>query len=685
MKNLLPLFFLFIFLFENANAQVVLQQFANGFDRPCDISHCGDDRLFVVEQRGYIWILDKNGNKFISPFLNIDPIVGFTGNERGLLGLAFHPDYPQTPYFYVNYTNNSGNTRVSRFSVSATNPNQADPNSEVNLFEVSQPYSNHNGGCLKFGPDGYLYIGLGDGGSANDPQANGQKRTTFLGKLLRIDVDNGTPYGIPPSNPFINDANTLDEIWAIGMRNPWRFSFDRLTNDLWIGDVGQDSWEEIDFQPAGSPGGQNYGWRCYEGNHSFNTGGCPNMSEITFPVAEYANSGALGCSVTGGFVYRGFYYPQLYGQYLYTDYCTGKLWSLSPDGAGGWTNVQIADFINNQLASFGENKNGELFALGNSNGIVYRVVDNAENWIYTINAQYPTCAGSAEGSIQLVFPSNVPTPTITWEDGSTGSSRTDLPEGTYTATITGANGSVATETVVIAPTVSLDIQVSDVTCPGGEDGAISLTVLGTQGSPVVLWSDGATELERTGLSTGSYAVTVTSFEGCVLTANFNLSPLLTSPMPVIEASNDTLTVGGTYADYQWFLSGAAIVGATDSTYVVTEEGTYSLFVSDVFGCTGTSNELFVEYTATSAIPALKSVLVTPNPFQQSIRLEVTVSEPVLLHVSITDMQGKTILADKMAVMTAGAKEFDLGQIPSGTYLLVLKNGKGEWLEKLVKM
>ncbi len=662
----------------------MLQQFASGFIRPCDITNAGDDRIFVVEQRGYIWILDKNGNKLPAPFLNIDPIVGSTGTEQGLLGLAFHPNYPLTPYFFVNYTDNNGDTQVSRFSVSDTDPNLADPNSEWNLLQADQPYGNHNGGCVKFGPDGYLYIGLGDGGSGGDPQGNGQKKTTFLGKMLRIDVDNGSPYGIPPSNPFIADAVTLDEIWAIGVRNPWRFSFDRLTGDLWIGDVGQDAWEEIDFQPAGSPGGQNYGWRCYEGNHTFNTTGCPPMTEMTFPVAEYANSGPLGCSITGGFVYRGFSFPQLYGKYLYTDYCTGLLWSIVPDGAGGWTNTQIADLINGQLVSFGENKNGELFALGNSNGIVYRVVENSEDWSYTITVLNPPCVGTTDGLIQLVFPSNVPTPTITWNDGAIGPLRTDLPEGTYTATIVGANGSVATETVVLAPTVSISTVVSDVVCPGGQDGAIGIVVLGSQGPATATWSDGATGLERIELPAGPYSVTVTSAEGCVFTESFNIVTLLPSPMPVIEAQGDTLNVVGSYEDYHWLLGGAPITGATDSTFAATESGTYSLAVVDIYGCTGTSNAIFVEFTAASFIPELKSMKVTPNPFTEQLRLEVTVFEPVFLELSINDLQGKTVLTERLAVSSTTIRDFDLGKIPSGTYLLVLKNGKGEWVERLVK-
>lgn len=542
MKNLATtLLFTFFMFLGQTQAQLSLTNFATGFTRPCDITNCGDDRLFVVEQGGKIWILDKNGVKLPTPFLDIDPKVGSSGNEQGLLGLAFHPDYAHTGYFYVNYTDNNGDTRISRFSVSANDPNVATSASELIMLQVDQPYSNHNGGCLKFGPDGYLYIGLGDGGSGGDPQGNAQNRNTFLGKMLRIAVDNPTvPYTVPASNPFINDPTTLDEIWAIGLRNPWRFSFDRLTGDLWIGDVGQDSWEEVDFQPTSSTGGENYGWRCYEGNHTFNTStNCPNMNALTFPVAEYANSGALGCSVTGGFVYRGFSFPDLYGKYIYTDYCTGIIWTIEPNGVGGWTNVQDANLVNNQLVSFGENKNGELFALGNGNGIVYRVRYSGDDWTYQTTSTNVQCPGANDGSIQITFPPNTPTPTVAWTDGAIGATRTGLAAGEYTAAITGANGAFALETFVIGPTtLSFSGNATDATCPNAVDGSIDLALSGTTPLPIsIAWSDGnTTDFDRTGLAAGQYSVTVSTAEGCVFEESFDIG--VTNPVSLTGIVSD---------------------------------------------------------------------------------------------------------------------------------------------------
>ncbi len=376
MKLFLTTLSLLLLFFHSSNGQnlINLTPIATGFDRPVDISNAGDDRLFITEQDGVIKIINASGTVNQTPFLDIDAQVNSGGNERGLLGLTFHPDYANNGYFYVNYIDLGGDTKVSRFSVSTTDPDIADPNSELNLLAINQPFSNHNAGDLEFGPDGYLYIGSGDGGSGGDPGNRSQNRQTLLGKMLRIDVDNGSPYSIPLDNPFVGDATTLDEIWAIGLRNPWRFSFDGATGDLYIADVGQDDWEEIDFQAANSTGGENYGWRCYEGNATFNTSNCPPASEMTFPIHEYVNSFSSGCSITGGYVYRGTDYPGLQGKYIYADFCTGNFWWLENAG-GAWTNTPIGTFTSMNFATFGEDIDGELYVAGLSDGMVYRISD----------------------------------------------------------------------------------------------------------------------------------------------------------------------------------------------------------------------------------------------------------------------------------------------------------------------
>lgn len=368
--SILLLILCFYFSFSQ---NIELESFASGFNRPVNIKHAGDDRLFVVEQDGIIKIVNSDGSVEATNFLNIDAIVGSNGNEQGLLGLAFHPDFETNGYFFVYYTNNSGDTVISRFSRIGVNPAIADPNSELIILTYSQPFSNHNGGELQFGPDGFLYISSGDGGSGGDPQNNSQNLNSLLGKLLRIDVNNSTasnPYDIPTDNPFVGNTSARDEIWAYGLRNAWKFSFDSMNNDLWIADVGQNAREEIN-KVASTDAGLNYGWRCYEGNNTYNTSGCPSSSTLTFPVAEYSHSGGR-CSITGGYVYRGTTYPNLVGAYLFGDVCTQEIGYLKFEG-GSW-NSTFESFSGNWVA-FGEDINEELY-VSSLGGTIYKITDS---------------------------------------------------------------------------------------------------------------------------------------------------------------------------------------------------------------------------------------------------------------------------------------------------------------------
>jgi glucose/arabinose dehydrogenase len=320
--------------------KIKVEPIVTGLANPVAITHSGDGsgRLFIVLQTGQILVYD--GSQVLPvPFLDISTLVS-TGGERGLLSVAFHPNYATNGLFYVNYTDTQGDTVIAQYTVS-DDPNIADPDSAAILLTIAQPFSNHNGGQLQFGPDGYLYIGVGDGGSAGDPDDNAQNLGTLLGKMLRIDVDSGVPYTIPPDNPFVGDPEARDEIWAFGLRNPWRFSFDRLTGDLFIGDVGQDSWEEVNFQTATSSGGENYGWRLMEGNQCFNPPTDCNDGTLTLPILEYNHS--LGCSITGGYRYRGTQIPQLEGTYVVGDFCSGRIWGANDAGSGGWSAIELLD------------------------------------------------------------------------------------------------------------------------------------------------------------------------------------------------------------------------------------------------------------------------------------------------------------------------------------------------------
>lgn len=361
-----------------AQASVQLDPAATGLNNPTAIENCGDVRLFITERPGTIRILQPNGLLRTAPFLTITDRVNSAGGEQGLLGLAFHPQYAQNGFFYVYYCAGTGTgvTRVSRFSVSA-DPNVADPTSEMVLWEITQPYVNHNGGDLHFGPDGYLYFAPGDGGSAGDPEHRAQNMSVGFGKIHRIDVDGGAPYTIPPTNPFANadPIDTLRTIFASGLRNPFRFSFDRLTGDLWIGDVGQSTKEEVDLIPAGQNNGPNFGWRCYEGSIVYDTVGCPANTVHTAPIIDHDHADGW-CSVIGGRVYRGTRFPNLYGRYIYSDFCHGRIHSLRPNGSGGWifdTLMTVNSTLG--LATFGEDMFGEMYAANTSTGVLYRVLD----------------------------------------------------------------------------------------------------------------------------------------------------------------------------------------------------------------------------------------------------------------------------------------------------------------------
>ena len=339
------------------------RSFMDGFDNPLSLTHAGDERLFIAEQDGLIWIIE-NGQRINEPFLDIRDLVGTDGNERGLLGIAFHPEYEQTGRFFVNYTDLRGNTTISSFLVSS-DPNKADPTSESIVLNISQPFSNHNGGGIAFGPDGYLYIGTGDGGSGGDPNGFGQNLNILLGKMLRLDIDSQQPYAIPDDNPFI-DKDGLGEIWAYGLRNPWRFSFDALLGDLYVGDVGQNAWEEVNFQSADSHGGLNYGWNIMEGSHAFSEG---DQTGLTLPVAEYDHS--QGCSITGGVVVRDSQLPRWGGVYLYGDYCSGQIWGLIRDEGGEWTNLALYE-SGARISSFGLDSSDRVYLVDHG-GTIFRL------------------------------------------------------------------------------------------------------------------------------------------------------------------------------------------------------------------------------------------------------------------------------------------------------------------------
>jgi glucose/arabinose dehydrogenase len=442
-----------------AAPEVVLTPLATGLTGITSITNAGDGRLFLTLQRGQIVIWD--GLEILpTPFLDVSSEIICCG-EQGLLSVAFHPGYAQNRFFFVDYTNLTGQTVIARYRVSA-NPNVADASSGVILLTIDQPYANHNGGQLQFGPDGYLYVGMGDGGSANDPLCNAQSSQSLLGKLLRIDVDRNvtTPpyYGIPPSNPFIVNGDAPPEAWAKGLRNPWRFSFDRLTGDLLIGDVGQGSWEEVDFQPAGDPGGRNYGWKLMEGTHcggGGNAGCVPGVPPCgdpayTLPVLEYDHGGGR-CSITGGYVYRGLSIPGLYGMYVYGDYCSGQIWAATSQ-SGTWSPV-LLPIQTSSLQTFGQDAIGELYV------------------------------GTGSGTLAIVQPAVPSTPVIGALAPASG-----LTRGGDAVTISGANFTGQTQVffgTTFAPSTILSPTALTTQAPPHDAGPVDVVVANPGAPPAV--------------------------------------------------------------------------------------------------------------------------------------------------------------------------------------------------------
>ncbi len=388
--------------------QLASELVASGFDDPLWVgSPAGDfERLFVVEQLTARIRIIKQGQILPTAFLDVGSLAG-SGSEQGLLGMAFHPNYSSNGRFFINYTNNNGDTRVVEYSVSG-NPDIADSTPVQTILAQSQPFSNHNGGNLAFGADGKLYIGLGDGGSGDDPGNRAQDGSTNLGKMLRLDVDIPPPF-IPGDNPFVGDPSVNDEIWALGLRNPWRYSFDRLTGDLYIGDVGQNAWEEVSFQPASSNGGENYGWRCMEGTHCTGLTGCTcDAPELTIPIYEYGHVSG-NCTVIGGYVYRGSALAWFQGHYLVGDYCSTKVWSFRYVGG------QVLDFVDrtaelepqgsdsiDTITSFGEDAAGELYIVDSSGGEIFKIISTCEATNYCVanpnSTNLPAVIGSRGSS-----------------------------------------------------------------------------------------------------------------------------------------------------------------------------------------------------------------------------------------------------------------------------------------------
>lgn len=586
-KTLYSLFLALFCTYAFAQPNIQLTSYVSGYSSPVDIANAGDGRLFIVEQGGTIRIVDSLGNKLPTPFLSKSVT---TSSERGLLGLAFDPAFTTNGYFYIYYSQGS-NSIISRMSVSVGNPNVADPASETIILTVAQPFSNHNGGDIEFGPDGYLYIGLGDGGSGGDPGNRSQNPLLLLGKMLRIDVST-LPYTIPADNPFVGDPSTLDEIWAIGLRNPWRWSFDRLTGDMWIGDVGQGAREEISYAPAGAAG-VNYGWRCYEGNVSYNLSGCGPISNYEFPVYDFPRS--LGTSVTGGYVYRGQDSPTLDGIYFFGDYGSGRFWGIWPDIAnpGSWTTHEFFN-TTHKWSTFGEDSRGELYAASYSTGTIYRVESVCVSLSANLAATDASCANAANGTITLNLNGATGPATFAWSNGDTTQNLSGLLPGTYSVLLTDPNGCTVEDSIEVAagsvgtPTISPQSELAF--CPGG-----SVVLVADSAPPGLGYQWLLNGIELVGFTSqtlntqlsGDFQVTWTgpcdadtSAAATVQVVPVPGAPMLSGDTSGTYCANVPVVLYATTAPvsfgYQWYLDGNSIANATSDSLLVTATGDYTL-------------------------------------------------------------------------------------------------------------
>ena len=622
MKKIVQLLFVIACTVSSLVAQPTLTftAFSSGYSRVIDIRHCNDSRLFMVQQAGKIFVCDSLGVKNTTPFLDLTGICtnpSSVGDERGLLGMAFHPDYKNNGYFYVNYTAISGGaTTIARYSVNATDSNLAVLSSGTVLLTITQPFSNHNGGCLAFGADGYLYIGTGDGGSANDPGNRGQDRTQLLGKMLRIDVDNPQAplaYGIPSDNPYIASTTNRKEIWSYGLRNPWKWSFDRIYGDLWIGDVGQNAWEEIDFEALGTPGGRNYGWRCYEGNATtsgVSQAGCPAFNTTTAPVAVFSH--ATGCSVTGGYMYRGAKHASLYGYYIYTDYCDSRIRLTKNNYDGTFTTYDLGTVAGTgSYVAFGEDYRGEIYIANSFNGTIRKI---------GATGCLPTAAIiSLEDSINLCYGDAYPTLSAIYH-----------PENTYQWLKDG---------VTISGATSANLATT-------QDGVYTVQVT----------NPGACSNTSTAVNVISNLLPAVSFSG-LDTAICELDAALTL---VGVPAGGTFT--GTGINGNVFDPAVATAGLYDISYTYTNAG----------GCDTTVIQS-VEVTVCTGIGAktnVSAINLFPNPNEGNFTLEFNANVNSALSITISDVTGKIVYTENASsVRGLNRVNLNVSNLQKGFYLL----------------
>jgi glucose/arabinose dehydrogenase len=684
-------FFLFVSLFSNdLHSQLLNIEFlANGFEIPVDLTNAGDDRLFVVEKRGRVKFINKDGEGDITTFIDISDRVNSGANERGLLGLAFHPNFETNGSFFLSYTQSNGASVISRFYI--RNDGLGDPNSEQVLMTVSQPFNNHNGGCIKFGPDGYLYIGFGDGGAAGDPQNNSQNRMSLLGKMLRIDVDNGDPYAIPEDNPFAFDDFTADEIWSLGLRNPWRFSFDRMTGDLWIGDVGQDAFEEIDFRPANSTGGENYGWKCYEGNQVFsNVPECPNITNVIFPVYEYkTDENILGCSVTGGYVYRGSEYPALFGRYIFADFCTGQLWHTTPNDCGSFETVVDIRGGFQEYSSFGEDNNGELYVMALSEGAIYRIVASCD---VSMTAETTThqCFGPESGTILLNIQGEGDINTSLPAGYDPVSGTVDAPGCYCFGLVEGQSGCDQTLCVNVEADNTVPDLENVVILEGQSCEAISVQPI-DYGYPYNIYRNDTLIAEETYdlieiTQSGTYSIQLVNGECLSPIYDIIIHTIMDLERPtVIWDENAFLRATPGFFSYIWLNEGIEFATTSEDSLYFNENGNVSVIGVDANGCESEASEEIEVIVSSLEELNITHLVVSPNPFDNKLSVELSFGSYNNGSVQLVSGHGKLIESRILKNRQDHYLTFDTDGLAQGMYFLQIYNQGKVFTEKMTKL
>jgi glucose/arabinose dehydrogenase len=675
----------------------------------------GDDRLYIVLRNGIIRIVNTDGTLVPGNWLDISARVFDNNNEQGLLGLAFDPDYQNNGEFYVHYIIDSAGSsvdedqRISRFRRSTIDPTIADPNSEEKLICLVDPYWNHNGGGLNFGPDGYLYCGMGDGGSGGDPGNRAQNTNVIFGKLLRINVSGGlATYTSPVSNPFYGMAGYRNELWTLGMRNPWRFYFDRITGDLWVGDVGQDAYEEIDHaERVLSDGGENYGWRCYEGNNPYNLSGCGPISNYFFPKAEIPQSTGPMCSITMGEIYRGATMGAIYDKMIFSDYCNDYIWTLDYDttGAGTYDTTRCNGLTgaNYNIVAFAQDRVGNMYFSTLHNNRIYKLGINTCTPAAVIEGPSVICSGdsirltSAPGlglTYQWYF-NGVPIPGAAGGNDSTIMTNV---AGDYTLEVTNSScgvnptamSSVLTVTTGTTPTVTLNSTTNDSVCLTG--GNLTLTGAPAGGD---YWSPyvdaaGGFYTSVAGLGNHDVTYTYTNAQGCssdaVLTINVNSGPSVSFNLGIDSVCSSYGLValtggtpgGGTY-------SGTGVTGTNFDPSVGV--GTYNLIYTytDGSGCTNSDTSvLLVSGCLALEDLSFNDIVLYPNPADEMVNLSISANIDAEMNMNILTVDGK-LVQQRMVQVTVGSNLFTINTstFASGVYFVQLNDGTHTFTRKIV--